>query len=97
MSEHLSKHSDELFFTKLRDWESEVEYRFVTRWDSADELFVNIHPALKGVVLGHAVSMTYVPSLAQLCQPFGIRLAKLRWRNGRPVVSSPIKSVPAEA
>jgi hypothetical protein len=38
VEDHFDEHVDELFFTKLTDWESEVEYRYVARWDGADDL-----------------------------------------------------------
>jgi hypothetical protein len=36
--EHFDRHLEELFFTKLLDSSTEVEYRFVTRWESPDDL-----------------------------------------------------------
>jgi hypothetical protein len=48
LDEHLTRHAQELFFTKLTDWESEVEYRFVITWEAEDEFYVKIHSALKG-------------------------------------------------
>ena len=56
ISDHVERHTDELFFTKLTDWRSEWEYRFITRWRSPRELFVEICGALKVVLLGHAVA-----------------------------------------
>jgi hypothetical protein len=44
------------FFTKLTDWESEVEFRYLTRWDASAELFVDVSEALKVVLVGHAVA-----------------------------------------
>jgi hypothetical protein len=36
VDDHLEQHLDELFFTKLTDWESEVEYRYIVRWEGDD-------------------------------------------------------------
>lgn len=50
-SEHFKAHEEELLFTKLR----EVEYRLLTLWEAADELFVDVSEALEALVVGHAV------------------------------------------
>jgi Protein of unknown function (DUF2971) len=82
---HLDEHVDELFFTKLNDWASEVEYRFLLRWDSEEELFVDVAKVLRGVIAGHAVADEYAPAFQALCEPPGIKLARIWWKNGRPV------------
>jgi hypothetical protein len=85
LNEHLDRHVRELFFTKLEDWASEVEYRFLTRWEAAEELHVDVRPALKGVIAGHAVSREYAPSLEALCEPHEIGVFKITWQNGLPI------------
>ena len=82
--EHMEEQVDELFFTKLTDWRSENEYRFVTFWRSPEELFVDISKALKAVVLGHQVKREYAPALYALCEPRGVGVAKVWWQNGLP-------------
>jgi Protein of unknown function (DUF2971) len=82
--EHMEEHVDELFFTKLTDWRSESEYRFVTFWRSPEELFVDVSKALKAVLLGHQVKREYAPALYALCEPRDIGVAKVWWQNGRP-------------
>ena len=83
--EHTETHLDELVFTKLVDWETEFEYRLVTRWDSPDELFADVSEALKAVAVGHAASRAYAPTLNALCDP-DVGVARLWWENGRPWV-----------
>jgi hypothetical protein len=85
LAEHLDQHADELFFTKLGDWATEVEYRFLLRRDAEEELYVDISDALKGVIVGHAVANEYGPTLRALCDPHGVELAQMHWRNGQPV------------
>jgi hypothetical protein len=49
VQEHLENHVDDLVFTKLTDWETEFEYRFVIYWETDTELFVDISEALEAV------------------------------------------------
>jgi hypothetical protein len=84
LTEHLDRHVRELFFTKLEDWASEVEYRFVIRWEAEEELFVDVEDALKGVIAGHAVAKEWAPALEALCDPHGVQLAQMWWQNGLP-------------
>jgi hypothetical protein len=85
LTHHLERHVRELFFTKLEDWASEEEFRFVLRWDDDDELYVNVEDALRGVIVGHAVAKEYAPALEALCAPMKVQLAKIQWMNGRPI------------
>lgn len=93
VAEHIARHRDELLFTKLTDWASESEYRFVTRWSSNDELFVDLEGSLKAILVGHEVSQSYAPSLYGLCEPRGVGVAKVDWLNGRPDVSKMSREV----
>jgi hypothetical protein len=78
-------HQHDLFFTKLRDWGSEMEYRFLTYWDDPGELYVDVSSTLKAVVAGHAVRAQYGPTLRALCDPEDIVLARMHWQNGLPL------------
>jgi hypothetical protein len=40
--DHFEVHKHDLFFTKLKDWESEMEYRLLTYWDDPSDLFVHV-------------------------------------------------------
>jgi hypothetical protein len=75
-------HKHDLFFTKLKDWETEMEYRFLTYWDDPGELYVDVSSALHAIVAGHAVRPQYGPSLRALCNPEGIVLAQMHWETG---------------
>ena len=66
---HIAANRDELFFTKLTDWETESEYRFMTVWNSPTDLFVDVSRALLAVVLGHLVPREYGPTFYALCEP----------------------------
>lgn len=91
VDELLDTQVDELFFTKLCDWETEFEYRFVVRTGDADPVFVNIADALRGVILGPLVSRYYLPAIQALCDPHGTHIAQLHWQNGRPIPAPPTK------
>jgi hypothetical protein len=86
IAQHIADHREELLFTKLKDWATESEYRFITQWRSSDDLFVDVSQCLEVVPLGHAIARAYAPSFYALCEPRGIAVAKVEWRNGRPVV-----------
>jgi hypothetical protein len=83
-AEHFVQHVDELCFTKLTDWETEVEYRYVTLSYGDQELFVDISTSLAAVLTGRAVAEEYGPALQALTAP-SVDLRKLEWWNGRPI------------
>ncbi len=83
--DHFDVHKHELFFTKLTDWESEIEYRFLTYWDDPGELYVDVSSALKAVVAGHLATAQYGPTLRALCEPEDTVLARMHWQNGLPM------------
>jgi len=84
LDEHVKAHLRELFFTKLKDWESEMEYRLVLPTDDVLPVFVDIRKSLRAVVLGERVSDAYLPSLAKLCGGQTVEIFKIRWPNGYP-------------
>jgi Protein of unknown function (DUF2971) len=84
LDEHLRTHLHELFFTKLKDWESEMEYRLVLPSDHDLPVYVGIRNALRALVLGERVSDAYLPSLAKPCDEQTVQIFKIRWPYGRP-------------
>ena len=84
LSNHVREHLDELFFTKLKDWETEMEYRFVVQTDHPEPIFVKVKSALRALILGADVSHFYEPAFAKVCDPFGIEIFYMRWIHGRP-------------
>jgi hypothetical protein len=84
-SAHLAENIDELFFTKLTDWETELEYRFVIQTDQREPLFARVNPALRAVILGADDGCRfYEPAFAKICDPAGIAIFQMRWIHGRP-------------
>jgi hypothetical protein len=84
VEEHVKKHLREVFFKKLLDWDSEVEYRYALQTGDSDPVFVNVGGALRAVILGAAVPPVYLPAVAAICDPMGIEIFQIRWFNGRP-------------
>jgi hypothetical protein len=87
LEEHLAGHFDELFFTKLRDWETEVEYRLATRFYEDDlDIYLDVSASLDSVILGALVARQYGPAFEALCEPKGPDLFQMQWSNGRPMI-----------
>jgi hypothetical protein len=83
---HVEQHLDELFFKKVCDWQSEMEYRFLLKVDDDADVLVDVSRALKHIVIGANVPDVYLPALAALCEPHGVELWTIQWLNGRPHV-----------
>jgi hypothetical protein len=86
---HFEEHRDEFFFTKLRDWETEVEYRFVTLTGDEGPILVPIRNSLRAVIIGEEVDTHYLPALSQLCDDAGVEIHRIRWQHGRPRMIDP--------
>jgi hypothetical protein len=84
LDQHVKTHLHEIFFTKLRDWESEMEYRLILVTDNNEPAYVGIESSLRALVLGERVSDTYLPSIQALCRERDIAIYKVRWPYGRP-------------
>jgi Protein of unknown function (DUF2971) len=82
-------HRDTLLRQKLEDWETEYEYRFLLRREPEDggtpgPFLADVRSSLRGIVLGHAVSAGYLPSIDALCETLQIGAARVDWNNGTP-------------
>jgi hypothetical protein len=84
LHKHFDAHVDELFFTKLRDWETECEYRFVVRTNDAEFLLVNVADSLRALIIRVDVSTHYLPALSALCDPKTVAIHRAQWQHGRP-------------
>jgi hypothetical protein len=84
VSNHVRGHIGGLFFTKLKDWETEMEYRFVLETDRPEPVYVKIHRALRAVILGAEVSGFYEPAFSAICNPTGIPILRMNWVHARP-------------
>jgi hypothetical protein len=84
-SDHLRDHIGELFFTKLCDWETESEYRFVIQTDDPRAVYARVSTSLRAVILGaDEGSRSYEPSFAKVCDAAGVEIFHMRWNHGFP-------------
>ena len=82
---HLRENIEELLFTKLRDWETETEYRFAIQTDEPGPIDVSVSTALVAVILGaDEGSPFYEPAFARICDPAEVEIFQMRWNHGRP-------------
>lgn len=84
----------ELFFTKVTDWQTEKEFRFVVPSVGTDPLPVYVRDALRVVMLGELTSEHYTPAILALLGKEGvaelnIRVLRLRWQDGSPFLRDP--------
>jgi hypothetical protein len=84
-SGHLGENIRELLFTKLEDWRTETEYRFVVQTEEQDAVYATVTPALRAVILGaDEGSSFYEPAFAKFCDPAGVEILHMRWNHGFP-------------
>lgn len=89
LREHVQEHLDELFFTKLRDWATESEYRFVLQTDHVEPVLTYVRNSLRAVIVGDEVSHSYLPSLVEFCDPLSVEVWQIRWQEARPRLQDP--------
>jgi hypothetical protein len=79
-------HLEALFFTKLTDWASEHEYRFVAATGTREPLYVDASAALRAVIMGYECAPGFFPALAELCRPRRVKIRQLKWFNVEPLL-----------
>lgn len=94
VEQHLQRHRDELFFHKLLDWATEVEYRVLLQVDHPDAEYVDISGSLEAVICGSSISKYYRTRLRNLSKPMGVELAVMAWRNGLPILLPAVSEKP---
>lgn len=77
---HFGQHKKELLFTKLQDWESEHEYRFVITADEDGPVFVNVTQSLVGVVVGHDFPAWQRAGVRTLCDTEDLGVSRINWQ-----------------
>jgi len=92
---HIQKHRGELFFTKLLDWETEREFRFVITSNDVEPVDVPIHNTVRAVILGQDVPSVYRPALAALCDEGSVEMLEVRWTHGIPRFEDTMPPAPA--
>jgi hypothetical protein len=87
VEQHLEQFMTILFLTKLLDWESEHEYRFVQPSYDDVESFVRYGDALTAVVLGHEFPDWQRSGALEAADRAAISVFKLRWDLSKPELS----------
>lgn len=80
LAKHLAVHGEELLFTKLPDWATEQEYRFVLLDEGDGDRY--LPPSLVAVILGHRFPEDRVPEAQRACEEQNCALYRLRWGDG---------------
>jgi hypothetical protein len=62
LQHHVAAHGPGLFFTKLKDWADEHEYRWIIRGADSNPLLVDMTGCLLGVILGWRCPDPYLPA-----------------------------------
>jgi hypothetical protein len=81
---HLKKHLKSIFFTKLKDWESEHEYRFVEASMERAYSHVDIRDTLVGVIVGWKFPDWQMPGVFEACERTGAQPWRMSWDRSRP-------------
>ena len=68
VDEIVAKYLPALFFTKLTDWHSEHEFRFVVATESSDAVYVDASPALRHLIMGYECAPHFFLSLKGLAR-----------------------------
>jgi hypothetical protein len=77
--EHVRRFAKEFFFSKLIDWESEHEYRFIEPGDDEEYSYVDIGDTLISVIVGHAFPRWQEPAARTICHRAGLDLRQMSW------------------
>ena len=82
---HLQKHCEEFFFHKLRDWETEAEFRLLYFADHDQPEFMDISGCIETVLCGYLMPEDEIDRVIAICEPHGIAVHRLRWLNALPM------------
>ena len=85
VARHIEAHYQALFFTKLADWQSEWEYRFIVLGKGSDYLLCSTK-SLRAVMLGERFPPWQGESARKLCEDLDVPLHHVQWENWRPLL-----------
>lgn len=86
---HRDRWMPDLFFTKLKDWSNEEEFRWVYLDDNPRPLSLKFHDALEGIIIGESVSSVHEEDFLRYCALYEADITHLEWRNGYPAIVHP--------
>jgi Protein of unknown function (DUF2971) len=76
---HLEKYATEFFFTKLSDWESEHEYRFVEPSETNEYSYVESGNMLVGFMAGHNFPENLEREALALARQHNVEARQILW------------------
>lgn len=82
---HLEKHATEFLFTKLSDWESEHEYRFVEPSETPEYSYVEFGNTLLGFMAGHNFAESLEREALTLAREHNIEARQILWAFNGPI------------
>jgi hypothetical protein len=85
VEQHVRDHLKWLFFTKLLDWETEHEYRFIELSMEDGCTFVDIGDTLAGVILGWKFPEWQAHGAVEMCRSVGATTWLMQWDRARPM------------
>jgi hypothetical protein len=91
LTKHITDHHEDFWFLKLRDWDSEYEYRFAVFAPTVslgEPIDIPFGRCLRAVMLGERFNSALLPQMRELTAQLGIPLCRLDWSSGRPSVMS---------
>lgn len=74
---HLEEHADDLLFTKLPDWSTEHEYRYVLLDEGTEDRFLKV--GLVAIVLGHRFPAVALHCAREAAERVGCSLFQMKW------------------
>lgn len=83
-TKYVEANSGALFFTKMLDWETEHEYRFVAIAADSSPLAVDFGESLAYVIAGEQLPRWEYPAVIEACRSAGADPLLLRWNHWRP-------------
>jgi hypothetical protein len=84
VDKHVQQQYDWIFFTKLLDWESEHEYRFIESSMDDGYSHVEIGDTLSKIIVGHGFPDWQMPGFYGWCDRIGAQPWRMSWDRSRP-------------
>ena len=80
----IEEHTEELFFVKTVDWESEHEYRFVVSAPDVEFVWIDYGDALEGAIVGELFPSWQRRGAIDICRQVGAVIGQMGWSSGVP-------------
>jgi hypothetical protein len=81
---YINDSHESLFFTKIRDWETEHEFRFVVLGRDDSPVSVNYGDSLTAVIAGYRLPEWEQPAVITTCEKEDVQALRMKWKNWKP-------------